>query len=1013
MEELCNALIKIFNNILPGDIFDGRISWNNIPIHMLEKMYFAYEKQSEESEINRRLHYLKDEVEFDLHEKHESTNSDSLNLSLLIRFFNKYVLTYGYNELVCRFERLPYWRKVTRNISQDIFVAAKYAERDAQNGKTRRTFTWRKVVAHNNVQLNKLLEKGISENHFHLFSSAPYFDLAWLSLMNHVKQSSMLRNLERIDRERRYPRIRLNSEYKEKEYTVQHMQAVLIRVYLYSELMGIKIQLGSYMASWDWVCKTVFDREDMRQWYKLYIKLLNRNFINTGNNLEEDTYEQLKKKYPRITWLLSYLKINIFDDKIRQENFEYFYQKVFEHHEPVSFDDCGWFLRRDNYDLYEKEWSRQTLEQVNKFLKNDELIRGRYQEFQTIIDSFLYNGKTYMNKDYAMNATDGWYEKNETLAMLSGERWLIYTMFRNLENLNSQIPQVLYDLFFGYLLIKEKFRMELLQNNDKLGFANFKAYQSRKSWFTTQYSAGEMARMAVETTIDGQNILSLELRIKPQNTFRENVKMIRRYDKAISNKSYFDRNKDRKFDNYYYVFHFSKRKDDTLKKESDFSNMYYRHQRLRDEVKVQTNALIDLRKKNSEYGQRVLGIDACSDEDGCRPEVFATAYRVLKNHTCYRGLSLQPEIPQLRATYHVGETFQDIADGLRAIDEAIRFLNLDCGDRIGHAVALGINVEKWYHDKLYTISITRQDYLDNIVWLYHKLIRYSADNMDTLLKYLETEFQLYFSLIFGKVLKTDYINSIILKACEYDKEYGILQGYNSHQDCDATYYDGRQEKYGTINVEFNMEFYYYSWMLRGDHPGLYADGFYKRPGFKKDIWDDFSTNPFWPKEKRIRHILPAVILNHYYHFVSATKKLGSVPITVHIPVNMVKGISFVQKKMQEEIAERGISIETNPSSNILISNINTYEEHPILQFYNEGLSADSEILRNCKQINVSINTDNQETFSTNLSNEYALMASGLGQIRDEDGNPVYNKVDIYKWLDDIREMGNRQSFMKP
>lgn len=134
---------------------------------------------------------------------------------------------------------------------------------------------------------------------------------------------------------------------------------------------------------------------------------------------------------------------------------------------------------------------------------------------------------------------------------------------------------------------------------------------------------------------------------------------------------------------------------------------------------------------------------------------------------------------------------------------------------------------------------------------------------------------------------------------------------------------------------------------------------------------------------------------------------------MHIPVNMVKGISFVQKKMQEEIAEREISIETNPSSNVLIGNINTYEEHPILQFYNEGLTADPEILENCKQINVSINTDNQETFSTNLSNEYALMASGLGQMRDGNGNLVYSKTDIYKWLDDIREMGNRQSFIKP
>lgn len=1002
MEELCNALIKIFNNILPGDVIDGKISWNNIPLNILEKIYFAYDTQSEEAEISRKLRYLKGEVEFDIHEKEKITREDSVSLFRLIRFFNDNVLTYMHNEAVCRFEHLPYWRMVTKNVSQDIFIAAKYAEVDARNGKVRRTFTWKKVAPHNNIQLNKLLEKGISENHFHLFSSSPYFDLAWLSLMNHVNQRSFVKKLRRLDQERRNPRIKLNSEYIEKNYAVLHIQAVLIRVYLYAFLTGKKIKVGTYTASWDWILKDIFDHEDLNAWNKLRSTLVEQRALLSKDDLiyKEQVFDELKKKYPRICWLLSYLKVDVFDQNFVQEGTGYLYKKFNNNLPEVLLDECSWFLRQDNDLLYEKEWDRQTLKCVKALLKDEGGGQIEYQNLQTIIDSFLYSGKTYMNRDYAMNAAEGWYEKNESLAVMSGERWLIYTMFRNLENNSPDIPEVLYDLFFAYLLIKEKFRMELLQNNDKLGFANFKEYQSRKSWFTTQYSTGEMARMAVETTFDGQNIRSLELRIKPQNTWSENAAMIRRYDRDIQNMDDFSEAEGKKrYDNYYYVFHFSKRKDDTVKASSDYVKMYYRHQKLRDEVKVQANALINLRKKNPEYGQRVLGIDVCSDEDGCRPEVFATAYRVLKNHTTYRGLSLRPEIPQLRATYHVGETFQDVIDGLRAIDEAIRFLNLDCGDRIGHAIALGINTEKWYRDKSYMVSIRRQDYLDNIVWLYHKLIRYRAENMDALLKYLETEFQLHFSLIYEKVLETNYINNIIRSACSYDQEYGQIHELNSRE-------------YETIKIEFNITTYYYSWMLRGDHPGLYADGFYKRTGFKKDIWDDFSTNHVFPKEKRIRYILPAVILNHYYHFVPEIKNLGSIPITVRIPVNMVKGISFVQKKLQEEISEREISIETNPSSNIMLSNISTYTEHPILQFYNEGLSRDYEELEGCKQINVSINTDNQETFSTNLTTEYALMASALGQLRDEDGKPVYSKTDIYKWLDDVREMGNRQSFMK-
>lgn len=70
----------------------------------------------------------------------------------------------------------------------------------------------------------------------------------------------------------------------------------------------------------------------------------------------------------------------------------------------------------------------------------------------------------------------------------------------------------------------------------------------------------------------------------------------------------------------------------------------------------------------------------------------------MKKHSCYRGLSIKPEVPPLRETYHVGEVFTDIVDGLRAVDEAVHFLNLDCGDRLGHATVLGMDVEKWYEE---------------------------------------------------------------------------------------------------------------------------------------------------------------------------------------------------------------------------------------------------------------------------------------------------------------------------
>ena len=100
------------------------------------------------------------------------------------------------------------------------------------------------------------------------------------------------------------------------------------------------------------------------------------------------------------------------------------------------------------------------------------------------------------------------------------------------------------------------------------------------------------------------------------------------------------------------------------------------------------------------------------------------------------------ELPQLCVTYHVGEDFLDLADGLRAIDEAVNFLNMECGDRLGHALALGIDVEEWYRKKNDMILISQQDYLDTLIWIYHRLIQFNIPDMGVFSTSIENEYAL-------------------------------------------------------------------------------------------------------------------------------------------------------------------------------------------------------------------------------------------------------------------------------
>ena len=96
-------------------------------------------------------------------------------------------------------------------------------------------------------------------------------------------------------------------------------------------------------------------------------------------------------------------------------------------------------------------------------------------------------------------------------------------------------------------------------------------------------------------------------------------------------------------------------------------------------MRKQAHAILEFRRRYEKLGQRIRGIDASSEEIVCRPEVFAQAFRFLRNravsHVDYiTGVVRQ--MPDLCITYHVGEDFLDIIDGLRAIDEAISFLNM-------------------------------------------------------------------------------------------------------------------------------------------------------------------------------------------------------------------------------------------------------------------------------------------------------------------------------------------------
>lgn len=566
-----------------------------------------------------------------------------------------------------------------------------------------------------------------------------------------------------------------------------------------------------------------------------------------------------------------------------------------------------------------------------------------------------------------------------------GERKLLYDCFRKIYNQDKNFKKFEH-LFHAYLLIKQRFRAELIQVNNKVGFGNFSKYQDRKEKFLPDASIYHTAfvNLAVNDTLIHSAIKSFEVRIAPKDEYHKLIKSISSYDKTIKKHSIQSEKEfiadlitveKNKKPNHFYTIHYIK-KDDKLKPSKISSYVTCRHNELRKEIKYQSIAISTLREKSIKYSESIRGIDAASSEFSASPEVFAQGFRYLKNHRVKGTLNHLKEVVsehKIYATYHAGEDFYDLVDGLRAIDECIVFLNLTQGDRIGHALALGINVKEYYQFKKNKLMIPKQMVLDNTVWLLAKIRKYGIDIYRNEVNRLEKLYENIFSEL-----------------------------YQHHIDVESIF----KNKY------FHQNVYYDSWKLRGDDPYLYLDNLDIDVYSKINLtyWERCRINEQYPKSKNTRKNIDAKFLCQQYHFNPKIKEQGKLIKQFEVTHDYMKLVEAVQEKMMFDIKIKNIAIECNPTSNYLIGTFKRYSKHPISKFFNLGLETSSELIKDCPQLSVSINTDDQGIFSTSLENEYALMAIALEKEKDESGNRKYNSTMIFEWLDKIRQMGLEQSF---
>ncbi len=151
----------------------------------------------------------------------------------------------------------------------------------------------------------------------------------------------------------------------------------------------------------------------------------------------------------------------------------------------------------------------------------------------------------------------------------------------------------------------------------------------------------------------------------------------------------------------------------------------------------------------------VRGVDVCTDELGVPHWVVVPCIHKIcqASQTASSEYYLQygHQIPVLRKTIHIGEEFIHLLSGFRRIDEALRYVGLSEGERLGHAIALGIPIEEW-SKRAGRIPVYREDRLLDLGWLWSFFRREGISLSGTTSYALEGEIGRLSRLIFDKEL---------------------------------------------------------------------------------------------------------------------------------------------------------------------------------------------------------------------------------------------------------------------
>ena len=374
----------------------------------------------------------------------------------------------------------------------------------------------------------------------------------------------------------------------------------------------------------------------------------------------------------------------------------------------------------------------------------------------------------------------------------------------------------------------------------------------------------------------------------------------------------------------------------------------YRYGNLYKKIQAQANAMIQVLRQYPLSLQWIRGIDICNDELANPTWLFVSPFRRIiaasKKTSADLKRQLNLAVSPVRPTSHIGEDFVHLLTGLRRVDEALDFLGFNEGCRIGHGLVLGADPIEWAQN-IGLVAMDKMTRLHDLLWEWTIMDRLTESHSSSRAHFVQSE------------------------------TYRLIDDLFSHWE------EGRKQPQQLVPNKPTINDLVTLRKNLSDPKMLNAVGYPDAaPGVVYDVYNrpDFPTERLREKKILFQYLTDPVLFENGRN-VTLVRTEGTGAI-----------LKTVQDGVRRKLANRGVLVEVNPSSNEVVGGFSSLKTHPVWRLtspdYDDAIP----------EIDVCIGSDDPLVFATDLRQEYQRLIDALAAKGHSDRT-------IDHWIAKVRE----------